>query len=53
MAADNNLKVSELDFNSIKINFKNYLKSQDEFRDYNFEASGISTLLDLLSYNTY
>jgi hypothetical protein len=53
MAADNNLKVSELDFNSIKINFKNYLKSQDEFRDYNFEASGISILLDLLSYNTY
>jgi hypothetical protein len=53
MAADNNLKVNELDFNSIKINFKNYLKSQDEFRDYNFEASGISTLLDLLSYNTY
>jgi hypothetical protein len=53
MASDNNLKVDELNFDSIKINFKNYLKSQDQFRDYNFDASGMSVLLDLLAYNTY
>jgi len=53
MAIDSNLKVNALDFTGIKNNLKTYLQSQDEFRDYNFEASGISTLLDILSYNTY
>jgi hypothetical protein len=53
MAADNNLKLDELDFNGIKSNFINYLRNQDEFRDYNFDGSGISVLLDLLAYNTY
>ena len=53
MAIDNNLKVDELNFDGIKSNFKNYLKSQDEFRDYNFDGAGISVLLDLLAYNTY
>ena len=53
MASDNNLKVDELNFDSIKINFKNYLKAQDQFRDYNFDGSGMSVLLDILAYNTY
>jgi len=53
MAADNNLKLDELDFNGIKSNFINYLRNQDEFRDYNFDGSGMSVLLDLLAYNTY
>jgi hypothetical protein len=53
MAIDNNLKVDELNFDGIKSNFKNYLKSQDEFRDYNFDGAGISVILDLLAYNTY
>jgi hypothetical protein len=53
MAEQKNLKVDELDFQGIKTNFKNYLRSQDEFRDYNFEASGLNALLDLLAYNTY
>ena len=53
MAIDSNLKVNALDFTGIKNNLKTYRQSQDEFRDYNFEASGISTLLDILSYNTY
>ena len=39
MASDNNLKVDELDFNGIKSNFINYLRNQDEFRDYNFDGS--------------
>ena len=53
MASDNNLKVDELDFTGIKANFVNYLKAQDEFRDYNFDGAGLSVLLDLLAYNTY
>ena len=53
MASDNNLKVDELNFDSIKTNFKSYLRAQDQFRDYNFDGSGMSVLLDLLAYNTY
>jgi hypothetical protein len=50
---DAKLKVAELDFDTIKTNLKNYLKSQSEFSDYNFEGSGMSVLLDLLAYNTH
>jgi hypothetical protein len=53
MAIDNNLRVDELNFEGIKTNFKKYLQSQDQFRDYNFDGAGISVLLDLLAYNTY
>ena len=38
-----NLNVTELDFDQIKQNLKNYLKTQSEFNDYNFEGSGLST----------
>lgn len=50
---DAKLKVAELDFDTIKDNLKNYLKSQSEFSDYNFEGSGLSVLLDILAYNTH
>lgn len=53
MASDNNLKLDALDFQGIKGNFKSYLQAQDQFRDYNFEGSGLNVLLDLLAYNTY
>ena len=52
-SANNSLRVSELDFNSIRNNLKTYLNSQSEFSDYNFEGSGLSVLLDILAYNTY
>lgn len=42
-----------LDFNNIKNNLKTYLANQDEFKDYNFEASGLSNILDVLAYNTH
>jgi len=42
----------ELDFNRIKGQLRQYLEGQDQFTDYNFEASGLSFLLDILSYNT-
>lgn len=53
MPANNAIKVTDLDFDSIKSNLKNFLSNQKEFEDYNFESSTISTLLNLLSYNTY
>ena len=48
-----NLNVTELDFDQIKQNLKNYLKNQSEFSDHNFEGSGLSVLLDVLAYNTH
>lgn len=50
---DSKLKVAELDFDTIKTNLKNFLKSQSEFSDYNFDGSGLSVLLDVLAYNTH
>lgn len=47
------LIISDLDFDNILLNFRNYLKSQEVFKDYNFEGSAISELLKLLSYNTF
>ena len=47
------LNISELDFAAIKTQFKNYLKSQTQFKDYNFEGSNMSVFLDVLAYNTY
>lgn len=47
------LKVTELDFASIKNNLKTFLRSQSEFTDYDFDGSGMSVLLDILAYNTY
>lgn len=47
------LRVTELDFDTIKSNLKSYLKNQDYFKDYDFEASGLSILLDTLAYNTH
>lgn len=45
--------ITELDFFQIKDQFKTYLKSQAQFKDYNFDGSNMSVLLDILSYNTY
>lgn len=51
--ATNALNVTALDFDSIKESLKTFLKSQDQFRDYDFEGSGMSVLLDVLAYNTH
>ena len=42
-----------LDFINIKANLKKYLEAQTEFADYNFEASGLNNILDVLAYNTH
>ena len=53
MAKINKLNVTELDFDQIKKNLKNFLKSQSEFTDFNFDGSGLNVLLDVLAYNTH
>src|SRR5210317_1051944 len=47
------LDISELDFENIKGSLKRFLSNQNEFKDYDFEGSSLSILLDLLSYNTH
>jgi len=47
------LRVTELDFDTIKQNLKTFLNQQTEFTDYDFEGSGLSVLLDILAYNTH
>lgn len=44
---------TSLDFESIKNNLKTFLKQKDEFKDYDFNASGISNILDVLAWNTH
>jgi hypothetical protein len=51
--ANSSINIAELDFDTIKNNFKKYLEGQDKFSDYNFESSVISTVLDILAYNTH
>jgi hypothetical protein len=45
-------KFDKADFDNLVENLITFLKSQKKFEDYNFEASGIRTLIDLLAYNT-
>ena len=49
----NKLAVDGLEFYEIKTRLKQFLSSQDKFKDYNFEGSGLSILIDLLAYNTH
>lgn len=53
MSANSSIVLSSLDFDTIKNTFKSYLKTQDRFKDYDFEGSNMSVLLDILSYNTF
>ena len=46
-------QVANLDFENIKIQLKEYLRSQNDFTDYDFEGSALATLIDTLAYNTY
>lgn len=47
------IKSTALDFTAIKNNLKTFLADKPEFADYNFEASGLSNILDVLAYNTH
>ena len=54
-----NYRLAELDFDDIKVNLKQFLtnyRDKDDnliFKDYDFDASSLSILIDLLSYNTH
>ena len=47
------LRISELDFDTIKSNLKTFLNQQSEFTDYDFDGAGLNILLDILAYNTH
>ena len=47
------IEITDLDFDTVKANFKTFLSQQSSFTDYNFEGSGMSVLMDLLAYNTH
>ena len=53
MADNTNIRITEFDFDAIKRNLKVFLKAQSEFKDYDFEGSGMNILLDTLAYNTH
>ena len=47
------LSVTEFDFDDVKDNLKVFLRNQTEFKDYDFEGSGMNIMLDILAYNTH
>lgn len=47
------IRSTALDFANIKANLKDYLRAQPEFADYDFEASGLNNIMDVLAYNTH
>ena len=48
-----NLRVAELDFDTIKANLKQFLSTKPGFTDHNFDGSGLNLMLDVLAYNTH
>lgn len=48
-----NISTTQLDFDAIKSNLKTFFAQKDQFKDYNFEGSGINNILDVLAYNTH
>jgi hypothetical protein len=47
------INFTNLDFDQIKSTLRDYLRSNSNFTDYDFEGSNLSTILDVLAYNTY
>ena len=46
-------KFTNLDFDQIKVQIKDYLRANSNFTDFDFEGSNFSILIDTLAYNTY
>lgn len=44
---------TNLDFDQIKVQIKDYLRANSNFTDFDFEGSNFSVLIDTLAYNTY
>ena len=47
------INFTNLDFDQIKQSLKDYLQNNSTFKDYDFEGSNLSTIIDVLAYNTY
>ncbi len=50
--ANSGLQITNLDFGGIKASLKTFLSQQDTLKDYNFDGSALSVLVDVLAYNT-
>tara|TARA_Y100001937_G_scaffold126844_1_gene197216 strand:- start:4119 stop:5990 length:1872 start_codon:yes stop_codon:yes gene_type:complete len=48
-----NIITTDLDFDDIVSNIKNYLKGQERFKDYDFEAANIGVLIDMMAYASH
>ena len=46
-------KFTNLDFDQIKTQIKDYLRANSNFTDFDFEGSNLSVIIDALAYNTY
>ena len=44
---------ADLDFDQVKTSIINYLRANSDFTDYDFEGSNLSSIIDVLAYNTY
>jgi hypothetical protein len=51
--SNSSLNLTSLDFDTLKQEFKQYLQSQPNFKDYNYDGSNMNVLLDVMSYNTF
>lgn len=52
MSTKSSISYTNIDFDSYKQSLKNFLRSQDRFKDYDFDGSNMSVLLDILAYNS-
>ena len=48
-----NINITDLDFDDVSKSLKEYLKGQDTLKDYDFEGSNLSVLVDLLAYSAH
>ena len=53
MASNNVINLVGLDFDNLKSNFIEFMKNQQQFKDYDFAGSNMNVLLDVLSHNTF
>ena len=47
------VKTTDLDFLKIKQSLKQHFKQYDDYKDYDFEGSGLASIIDVLAYNTH
>ena len=50
--SDSFINLSQTDFEQVKISLTDFIRTKPEFSDYDFTGSAMSTLIDLLAYNT-